>query len=360
LLAAFSDGGLAPKIVKVTGTIDMTEGQPFTSHADQVVRAAIKVPANTTLIGAQAGAGFINGYVQISGVSQVIVRNLKIVAPCDVTPVWDPTDGALGNWNSAFDAISIAGADHVWIDHNTVTDAPVTDDTLPVENGKTKQCHDGSLDITNGADYITVSYNVFEKHDKAMLIGSSDSSTSDPGRLRITFSNNVFSDITQRAPRVRFGQVHLFNNYHVGSKAATVYAHSYSVGVGKSGQIRSNNNVFAVTGAAGCDSVVTTHFCRCCQRLCRYGLYAERRGAGRVQCGFQRQLDHSLCVRAAPCGTGEGQCAGAGWCGQAQHHHQRQWQRGRCAWHAGACQGRGHGLPRHQSFHCLRHRAAGW
>jgi len=258
LLAAFSDGGLAPKIVKVMGTIDMTEGQPFTSHADQVVRAAIKVPANTTLIGAQAGAGFINGYVQISGVSQVIVRNLKIVAPCDVTPVWDPTDGALGNWNSAFDAISIAGADHVWIDHNTVTDAPVTDDTLPVENGKTKQCHDGSLDITNGADYITVSYNVFEKHDKAMLIGSSDSSTSDPGRLRITFSNNVFSDITQRAPRVRFGQVHLFNNYHVGSKAATVYAHSYSVGVGKSGQIRSNNNVFAVTGAAGCDSVVTT------------------------------------------------------------------------------------------------------
>jgi pectate lyase len=48
LLAAFSDGGLAPKIVKVMGTIDMTEGQPFTSHADQVVRAAIKVPANTT------------------------------------------------------------------------------------------------------------------------------------------------------------------------------------------------------------------------------------------------------------------------------------------------------------------------
>ena len=258
LLAAFSDGGQAPKIVKVVGTIDMSEGVPFTSRADQTLRAAVRVPSNTTLIGEKAGAGFINGHVLITGVTQVIVRNLKIVAPCDVAPVWDPTDGALGNWNAAFDAISIAGADHVWIDHNTITDVPFTDDLLPIENGRPKQCHDGALDITNGADYVTVSYNVFDKHDKAILVGSSDSATGDAGRLRVTFSNNVFTDITQRSPRVRFGQVHLFNNYHQGRKAAPVYAHSYSVGVGRAAQIRSNNNVYAVTGAQGCDSVVTT------------------------------------------------------------------------------------------------------
>jgi len=258
LVAALADGGASPRIVKVVGTIDMSEGLPFASSGDQTARAAIIVPSNTTLVGGGAGAGFVNGYVKIAGVTQVIVRNLKIVAPCDVAPVWDPSDGATGNWNAAYDAISVAGSDHVWIDHNTITDVPVTDDTLPIENGKTKQCHDGALDITQGADYVTVSYNVFDKHDKAILIGSSDSATGDSGHLKITFSNNVFSDLTQRAPRVRFGQVHLFNNYHAGSKSAPVYAHSYSVGVGKSGQIRSNNNVFAVAGAADCGGILTT------------------------------------------------------------------------------------------------------
>ena len=256
LLAALSGG--QPKIVKVVGTIDMSEGVPFTGRADQTARAAINVPSNTTLIGAGPGAGFVNGHVNITGVSQVIVRNLKIVAPCDVAPVWDPTDGATGNWNAAFDAIAITAADHVWIDHNTITDAPVTDDTLPIENGSTKQCHDGALDITRGADFVTVSYNIFEKHNKTSLIGASDTATTDAGRLRITFSNNVFSNVTQRAPRVRYGQVHLFNNLHLGSKTAPVYPHSYSVGVGKSAQIISQNNVYSVTGAVGCSSIVTT------------------------------------------------------------------------------------------------------
>ncbi len=258
LLAALADGGAQAKIVKVVGTIDMSDGQPYTSRADQTLRSAVKLPSNTTLIGAQAGAGFINGTLLITAVSQVIVRNLKIVAPCDVAPVWDPTDGATGNWNSAFDGISVAGADHVWIDHNTFTDVPVTDDTLPIENGKTRQCHDGALDITSAADYVTVSYNVFDQHDKLILVGGSDSATGDAGHLRVTFSSNVFTSVTQRAPRVRYGQVHLFNNYHAGAKREGPYFHAYSVGVGRSGQIRSDNNVYRVKGATGCDSVVTS------------------------------------------------------------------------------------------------------
>jgi pectate lyase/pectin methylesterase-like acyl-CoA thioesterase len=184
------------------------------------------------------------------------VRNLHIVAPCDVGPVWDPTDGALGNWNSAYDAIGIVTATQVWIDRNTITDAPVTDDTLPVENGKTKQCHDGAIDITKGADLITVSYNVLTQHDKTMLIGGSDSLTSDAGKLRVTIANNVFNGVSQRVPRVRFGQVHVFNNYFVGSKTANPYPHSYSIGVGKASNLLSHANVFAIDGATGCNSVV--------------------------------------------------------------------------------------------------------
>lgn len=258
LLNALATGGSRPKIVKLVGTIDMSEGVPFVNKADQDLRAQVRLPSNTTLIGAGAGAGLVNGRIEINGVSNVIVRNLKIVAPCDVATVWDPTDGATGSWNAAYDAIGIQGAEHVWIDRNTITDVPVTDDTLPIENGKTKQCHDGALDITRGANYVSVTYNVFDRHDKTMLIGHSDSNTADIGRLKITIANNVFTAVTQRSPRVRFGQVHLFNNYHVGSKAASVYAHSYSAGVGIGAQIISHANVFAITGAVDCSSIVST------------------------------------------------------------------------------------------------------
>lgn len=257
LLNALANGANAAKIIKVAGTIDMTEGTPFANTADQKVRARVKLTSNTTLIGEGPGAGFVNAWIDITSVSQVIVRNLHLVAPCDVGPIWDPTDGALGNWNSQYDAIGIVTATQVWIDRNTITDTPVTDDTLPVENGKTKQCHDGAIDITKGADLITVSYNVVTAHDKSMLIGGSDSLTSDLGKLRITIANNVFNGVTQRVPRVRFGQVHVFNNYFVGSKTANPYPHSYSIGIGKQGNVLSHANVFAIDGATGCDSVVS-------------------------------------------------------------------------------------------------------
>jgi len=256
LLSALANGGSLPKIVKISGAIDMSSGQPYTSHADQELRALVRLPSNTTLIGAGPGAGLLNGRIEIVGVTNVIVRNLYIVAPCDVAPVWDPTDGASGNWNSAYDAITLQGAEHVWIDRNTITDAPTTDDLLPKENGKTRQCHDGAIDITRASNYVTVSYNLIDRHDKTMLIGHSDSNSEDSGRLKVTIANNVFSNVTQRAPRVRYGQVHLFNNYHVGSRSDAAYPYSYSVGVGYAGQVISQANVYTVTGATSCANVV--------------------------------------------------------------------------------------------------------
>jgi pectate lyase len=256
LLAAIYNGGTEAKIIKLAGIIDMSEGQPYTSSADQAARGAVRLKSNTTLIGGGASAGLVNGHILVNNVSQVIIRNLKIANPCDVGPVWDPTDGSTGNWNSAFDAIGVSGSDHVWVDHVSFTDAPVTDDFLPVENGHVKQCHDGALDITNGSDYVTVSYNVFEKHNKNNLVGGSDGATGDEGKLRVTFSNNVFRDVASRAPRVRFGQVHLFNNVFTGSRSHPVYPVSYSVGVGNAAKILSNNNLFEITGARSCPDVV--------------------------------------------------------------------------------------------------------
>src|SRR5438067_1132809 len=43
LLGAIANGGTNAKIIKVVGIIDMSEGIPFTSTADQALRGAIRL-----------------------------------------------------------------------------------------------------------------------------------------------------------------------------------------------------------------------------------------------------------------------------------------------------------------------------
>jgi pectate lyase/pectin methylesterase-like acyl-CoA thioesterase len=252
LRAALARKDKGSRIVAVKGLIDMSEGRPYTSTADQAERGEVRLPGNTTLIGLGPDAGFVNAHVMVAKVSQVVIRNLHFRNPCDVAPTWDPKDGASGNWNAEFDGISIVGATHVWVDHNSFTDAPFTDDQQAFENGKHKQCHDGALDIRDGADFVTVSYNRFALHQKNMLIGASDKAPGDSGHLRVTLSNNLFENIASRAPRVRFGQVHLFNNYHVGDRKHPVYKYEYGVGVAKQARIVSQANAFEIAGARSC------------------------------------------------------------------------------------------------------------
>jgi pectate lyase len=245
-------------VIHILGMIDMGEGRPFVNSADQRKRGTIKLASNSTLAGAGIASGLINASVQVAQADNVIIRNLNLRNPCDVGPVWDAADGDKGNWNSLFDAISVSASTHVWIDHNSFTDAPSGDQQAPIENGMLKQCHDGALDINLGSDLITISNNRFSLHQKNTLIGSSDNAVGDIGKLRITFSNNLFEHVSERAPRVRFGQVHLYNNLHVGARQHPVYAHKYSVGLGKHADIISEANVYAIDGARHCRDVIRT------------------------------------------------------------------------------------------------------
>jgi pectate lyase len=74
-----------------------------------------------------------------------------------------------------------------------------------------------------------------------MLIGSSDSAGADRGKLRVTIHHNLFDKIGQRAPRVRFGQVHVYNNYY---KIEKVPYYVYTWGVGIESAIFAENNFF--------------------------------------------------------------------------------------------------------------------
>ncbi|MFF9282324.1 pectate lyase family protein [Streptomyces griseosporeus] len=282
--AALAAGGSAPKIIKVRGTIDADgpdcasfaapgydfdtylktydpavwgrtrtldaepdsspEGLRRASAARQDAYIKADIPANTTIIGLGRDAGFKGASLQIKGVDNVIVRNLTFESPLDCFPQWDPTDTADGNWNSEYDSAVVHGSTHVWMDHNTFTDGEHPDSTLPSYYGRIYQQHDGELDIVKGADYVTASWNVFADHDKTILIGNSDSAATaavDRGHLKVTFHHNLFRNLIERAPRVRFGQVDSYNNHFVAGED-----YSYSYGIGMESQLVAEHNAFTL------------------------------------------------------------------------------------------------------------------
>ncbi|KAI3461027.1 hypothetical protein Pfo_017690 [Paulownia fortunei] len=93
------------------------------------------------------------------------------------------------------DGISIFGASHIWIDHNSLS-----------------SCSDGLIDAIMGSTAITISNNYFTHHNEVMLLGHSDSYTRDRV-MQVTIAYNHFGEgLIQRMPRCRHGYFHVVNN----------------------------------------------------------------------------------------------------------------------------------------------------
>ncbi len=230
------------------------------SGSAETARIRLEVPSNTTIVGLGADAKLVGVNLRLNRPNtNIIVRNITFEDAFDCFPQWDPTDGAQGNWNSAYDNISITGAQRVWIDHDAFSDGAHPDRTQPLYFGRPFQWHDGECDITNNtsapatsSDLITVSWNRFTDHDKTMLIGSSDSASAanlDRTHLRVTIHHNLFAGSGQRGPRDRFGQVHVYNNYYEvlnPSSLGVVPSYQYSWGVGVESKIYAENNAVRI------------------------------------------------------------------------------------------------------------------
>ncbi|MFI9174755.1 polysaccharide lyase family 1 protein [Streptomyces lincolnensis] len=286
LVRALDGGSATPKIIKIAGTVDAntdddgdhldcsdyttggyslkkylaaydprTWGSAKPSGEQEVARQAsakkqaerveLLVGSNTTIVGLK-GAVLKGASLQVKNADNVIVRNLDLRDAYDCFPVWQPNTGGLGDWKTAYDTLWLSGATHVWVDHVTLSDKGHPDAAEPTHFARNFLRHDGLLDITNGSDLITVSWSRFAGHDKAMLIGNGDTAIGDRGKLRVTLHHNEFESVVQRAPRVRFGQVHLYNNRYVVPEDAHDYR--YSIGVSTESAIHAENNAFHTPG----------------------------------------------------------------------------------------------------------------
>ncbi|MET9791897.1 pectate lyase family protein [Streptomyces canus] len=284
LVRALDGGSATPKIIRIAGTVDAntdddgdhldcadyaTDGyglkkylaayDPRTwgaakpsgpqeearqaSAKKQAERVELLVGSNTTIVGLQ-GAVLKGGSLQVRNATNVIIRNLDLRDAYDCFPVWQPNTGGLGDWKTAYDNIWLTGSTHVWVDHVTLSDKGHPDADEPTYFARNYLRHDGLLDITNGSDLVTVSWSRFADHDKAMLIGNSDTATGDRGRLRVTLHHNQFESVVQRAPRVRFGQVHLYNNRYIAKNDD----YRYSLGISTESAVHAENNAFHTPG----------------------------------------------------------------------------------------------------------------
>lgn len=165
----------------------------------------IKIKSNTTIIGLE-NAVIKGGTIQISGVSNVIIRNIRIQDGYDPFPHHEKNDG----FNAQWDNVAILdSAENIWIDHCTFEDT-MKYSKVETSSGEEKwQTYDGLCDITKGAKNVVVSYCVFKNHDKTMLIGSS---SSDLSGGNITIHHNRFLNCGQRLPMTCYPNMHIFNN----------------------------------------------------------------------------------------------------------------------------------------------------
>lgn len=189
------------KVVHIQGTITFpTAGR--INVQDVNGKTVIGLPGSKLVSVDMTADG--SGILYVKRSTNLIFRNVYFEGP-----------GAYDNDGN--DNMTLEECTNVWVDHCEFHDGM-----------------DGNLDIKTASDYISVTWTTFsyEKPPKAggsggapdhrysNLFGSSDGATGDRGKLRITMQYCWWgAGCRERMPRVRFGKVHMVNNYFSSSVA---------------------------------------------------------------------------------------------------------------------------------------------
>jgi pectate lyase len=171
-----------PEIVTISGKI--------TGSGDNTL-ITIKNGANITIQG-NGMSGELSGIgLNIRDYTNVIIKNLKI----HEVPYPD-------------DALTFDNVRSGWVDHCELHSK--------IGDGITVDTYDGLLDIKKGSSAITISWCYLHDHMKCSLIGHSDNlgQQEEDSKIRVTYHHNYFVNTDGRNPSLRYGAVHIFNNYY--------------------------------------------------------------------------------------------------------------------------------------------------
>lgn len=192
------NGGTVVNVFTASGLADAldTEGKVIVLVNGEIqISSELSCRSHKTIVGVGNNAVIRGQGIALNKRENVIFQNIHFMQSGD-------------------DLIKLNNSTHVWVDHCSFSDGGADPSSSDF---------DGTLDICKGSDFITVSYCRFFNHSKNILMSSSDGSgNSDTDKLRTTFHHNHFEGTFQRNPRVRFGIVHVYNNYYTGNSIYSI------------------------------------------------------------------------------------------------------------------------------------------
>ena len=171
----------------------------------------VKGAANVTFEGIGDDATLYGAGVAVFQSTGIEVRNLGLM-----------------NWGGGKDGdgISLKQSLGVWVHNNDVFYGDAGSDGDQAKG-------DGSMDLKDNSQYVTVSYNHFWDSGKMSLCGMK----SESGENWITYHHNWFDHSDSRHPRIRTMSVHVYNNYYDGNA-------KYGVGAAKDSEAFVEANYF--------------------------------------------------------------------------------------------------------------------
>ncbi|NYI03806.1 pectate lyase family protein [Allostreptomyces psammosilenae] len=183
-----------PIVIEVEGTINHGNTSKVSGSscntADGVIE--LKQISNVTIVGVGAGAVFDQVGIHIREASNIIIQNVTVR---NVKKSGSPT-------SNGGDAIGMeSGVRNVWVDHVTLE-----------ASGGESEGYDGLFDMKDNTQYVTLSYSILRNSGRGGLVGSSESDLSNGF---VTYHHNLYENIDSRAPLLRGGIGHMYNNHYV-------------------------------------------------------------------------------------------------------------------------------------------------
>ncbi|WP_435255821.1 pectate lyase family protein [Streptomyces althioticus] len=182
-----------PITIQVEGTINhgnttKVSGSSCNTAADKI---ELKQISNVTIVGVGNGAVFDQLGIHIREASNIVIQNVTVR---NVKKSGSPT-------SNGGDAIGMeSDVRNVWVDHVTLE-----------ASGGESEGYDGLFDMKDNTQYVTLSYSVLRNSGRGGLIGSSES---DRSNGYVTFHHNLYENIDSRAPLLRGGIAHMYNNHY--------------------------------------------------------------------------------------------------------------------------------------------------